>query len=91
MAPGSEMIDVLNLALPFFGLIFIGFACGKLKQIPDTALAWMNFFIVYVALPALFTASWPRPRWSSWPRSISSSPPCCRRSGPSPWRSRSAW
>lgn len=48
------MIDVINLALPFFGLIFIGFACGKLKQIPDTALAWMNFFIVYVALPALF-------------------------------------
>jgi len=25
------MIDVLNLALPYFGLIFIGFACGKLK------------------------------------------------------------
>jgi predicted permease len=48
------MLDVLNLALPFFGLIFIGFACGKLKQIPDTALAWMNFFIVYVSLPALF-------------------------------------
>ena len=48
------MIDVLNLALPYFGLIFIGFACGRLKQIPDTALAWMNFFIVYVALPALF-------------------------------------
>jgi predicted permease len=52
LEPG--MIDVLNLALPYFGLIFIGFACGKLKQIPDTALAWMNFFIVYVALPALF-------------------------------------
>ena len=48
------MIDVINLALPYFGLIFIGFACGKIKQIPDTALAWMNFFIVYVALPALF-------------------------------------
>ena len=48
------MLDVLNLALPYFGLIFIGFASGKLKQIPDTALAWMNFFIVYVALPALF-------------------------------------
>src|SRR3972149_774216 len=48
------MIDVLNLALPYFGLIFIGFACGKLKRIPDTALAWMNFFIIYVALPALF-------------------------------------
>jgi len=48
------MIDVLNLALPFFGLIIIGFACGKIKQIPDTALGWMNFFIVYVSLPALF-------------------------------------
>jgi malonate transporter len=48
------MIDVLNLALPFFGLIFIGFTCGKFKQIPDTALGWMNFFIVYVSLPALF-------------------------------------
>jgi malonate transporter len=50
----SPMIDVLNLALPFFGLIFIGLACGKIKRIPDTALAWMDFFIVYVALPALF-------------------------------------
>jgi len=48
------MIEVLNLALPFFGLIFIGFACGRIKQIPDTALGWMNFFIVYVSLPALF-------------------------------------
>jgi predicted permease len=48
------MIDIINLALPFFGLIFLGFACGKLKRIPDTGLAWMNFFIVYVALPALF-------------------------------------
>ena len=48
------MIEVLNLALPFFGLIFIGFACGRIKRIPDTALAWMNFFIVYVSLPALF-------------------------------------
>ena len=48
------MLDIINLALPFFGLIFLGFACGKLKRIPDTGLAWMNFFIVYVALPALF-------------------------------------
>lgn len=48
------MIDILNLALPYFGLIFLGLACGRLKQIPDTGLAWMNFFIVYVALPCLF-------------------------------------
>ncbi|MBV9348952.1 MAG: AEC family transporter [Pseudolabrys sp.] len=48
------MLEVINLALPFFGLILIGFAAGKYKPIPDSALDWMNFFIVYVALPALF-------------------------------------
>ena len=48
------MLDVINLALPFFGLIVLGFAFGKLKQIPDEGLAWMNFFIIYAALPALF-------------------------------------
>jgi predicted permease len=48
------MVEVLNLALPYFGLIFLGFACGKGKRIPDTGLAWMNFFIIYVALPCLF-------------------------------------
>lgn len=48
------MIDVLNLALPYFGLIFLGFACGRFKRIPDQGLAWMDFFIVYMSLPALF-------------------------------------
>jgi predicted permease len=48
------MIDVLNLALPYFGLIFLGFACGRIRNIPDRGLAWMDFFIVYMALPALF-------------------------------------
>jgi predicted permease len=48
------MLDIINLALPFFGLIVIGFACGKLRRLPDAGLAWMNFFILYVALPALF-------------------------------------
>jgi malonate transporter len=48
------MLDVINLALPFFGLMFLGYACGKFKQIPYSGLAWMNFFIVYVALPVLF-------------------------------------
>ena len=48
------MLDVINLALPFFGLIFLGLLCGKLKQIPETGLAWMNFFLIYVSLPCLF-------------------------------------
>jgi malonate transporter len=48
------MMDVLNLALPYFGVIFIGFACGKLGKLAETGLAWMNFFLLYVSLPALF-------------------------------------
>ncbi|HUO01001.1 MAG TPA: AEC family transporter [Bradyrhizobium sp.] len=47
------MLDVLDLALPYFGLIFIGFACGKTKTIPEDGMAWMNFFLLYVSLPAL--------------------------------------
>ncbi len=47
------MNDILNLALPYFGLIFIGFACGKTRGLPESGLAWMNFFLLYVSLPAL--------------------------------------
>ncbi len=48
------MLDIINLALPYFGLIFVGFGCGKFTRISEAGLEWMNFFIVYVALPALF-------------------------------------
>jgi malonate transporter len=40
------MIDVLNLALPFFGLIALGYAAGRLSQLPEIGLAWMNFFLI---------------------------------------------
>ncbi|TAK50143.1 MAG: AEC family transporter [Xanthobacteraceae bacterium] len=48
------MAEVLALAFPYFGLILIGFACGKARGLPEAGLAWMNFFLLYVALPALF-------------------------------------
>ena len=47
------MADVLNLALPYFSLIFVGFACARLRPLPEQGLAWMNFFLLYVSLPAL--------------------------------------
>ncbi|CCD88633.1 putative malonate transporter [Bradyrhizobium sp. ORS 285] len=47
------MLDILNLALPYFGVVFIGFACGKWKKLPEAGLSWMNFFLLYVSLPAL--------------------------------------
>ncbi|NJL73142.1 MAG: AEC family transporter [Candidatus Competibacteraceae bacterium] len=39
---------------PFFGLILLGFACGRYKKIPEAGLAWMQFYLIYVSLPALF-------------------------------------
>lgn len=48
------MLAVVDLVLPLFGLIFLGFAAGKLVDLPPEGLAWMNIFIIYVALPALF-------------------------------------
>jgi len=48
------MQDVVALALPFFGLIFLGYGSGKFIKIPEDGLLWLNFFVIYVALPALF-------------------------------------
>ncbi len=63
------MAHVLALALPFFGLIFLGFFCGKIRKLPEEGLAWMNFFIVYIALPCLFfklIATTPFEQLSNW-------------------------
>lgn len=48
------MLSVFNLVLPFFGLIFLGFFVARINRQPLEALGWMNTFIVYVALPAMF-------------------------------------
>ena len=48
------MYDVFGLVLPFFGLIFLGYVVARLTRQPLEALGWMNTFIIYVALPALF-------------------------------------
>ncbi len=40
------MLDIPSLALRYFGLIFVGFACGKAKGPSEQGLAWMNFFLL---------------------------------------------
>jgi predicted permease len=40
--------------LPFFGLILIGYIAAKVTKQPAEALGWLNTFIIYAALPALF-------------------------------------
>ena len=48
------MLAVFDLVLPLFGLILLGYVSGRLAKIPLEGLAWMNFFIIYIALPGLF-------------------------------------
>jgi predicted permease len=63
------MSDVIGLVLPFFGLIFMGFLVARIKRQPLEALGWMNTFIIYVALPALFfqlLAKTPFERLTEW-------------------------
>ena len=48
------MSPVVSLAFPFFGLILLGFFSGKIAKVPEEGMRWMNFFIVYIAVPALF-------------------------------------
>ncbi len=52
--PAFYSMEVLNLTLPLFALILLGFISARIKKLPESALAWMNFFIVYIVLPALF-------------------------------------
>lgn len=48
------MSDIIALVLPFFGMIFLGSLVAMLTRQPLEALGWMNTFILYIALPALF-------------------------------------
>lgn len=47
------MLDILNIALPFFGLILLGALAPRFWNIGEDGLAWLNVFVVYFALPAL--------------------------------------
>lgn len=60
------MYQVITLVVPIFGLILIGYGCAKYaayydqksnKETSDLTqqkLYWLNTFVIYVALPALF-------------------------------------
>jgi malonate transporter and related proteins len=48
------MSNVIGLVLPFFGMILLGYVVARITRQPLEALGWMNTFVIYVALPALF-------------------------------------
>jgi hypothetical protein len=48
------MNEIVSILLPFFGVIALGYGAGKWRKTPGEGLAWLNFFVFYLALPALF-------------------------------------
>jgi len=50
----GRMSEVAGLALPFFSLIFLGAVAGRIWRREENALAWLNTYVIYFALPALF-------------------------------------
>jgi malonate transporter and related proteins len=64
------MTEILNLALPFFGLILLGVAATRFWHLPEEGLAWLNVFVIYFALPALIfliVAAAPFEKLVDWP------------------------
>lgn len=48
------MFQVLTLVFPLFSLILLGYIAGRIAKLPIEGLAWLNFFVIYISLPALF-------------------------------------
>lgn len=48
------MAEIAGLVFPLFGLILLGFITARITRQPVEAMGWLNTFIIYVALPALF-------------------------------------
>ena len=64
------MTEILNLAVPFFALILLGWIAAKLFHHGDAGLAWLNTFVVWFALPALIfvvMAAAPFEKLIDWP------------------------
>lgn len=68
----TELSNLLSLLAPFFGLIALGYFSGwrgRGKR-NESGLVWMQFFLVYVSLPALFyrlIADKPLEQLTNWP------------------------
>jgi predicted permease len=48
------MLEIVGLTAPFFALILLGFIAGRTWRREEGALLWLNGFVIYFALPALF-------------------------------------
>ena len=64
------MNNVLQLVIPIFGLIFLGFFAAKVAKHSERGLDWLNTFVIYFSLPALFyklLSKTPFDQLTNWP------------------------
>lgn len=67
------MTSIDTLTFPFFAIILLGYACGKLVRLPEDGLAWMSVFVLYIAVPAMFFAvvsRTPVEQFGNWPFAV---------------------
>jgi malonate transporter and related proteins len=67
---GDPVIDVVNLALPFFGLMLAGAVAARLFHIEERTGDRLNILVLYFALPAMIfrtVASAPFEQLLNWP------------------------
>ncbi len=48
------MLSAIALTAPFFMMILIGYIAQRIFKKSEGALEWLNLFVIYIALPALF-------------------------------------
>lgn len=66
----APVTEILNLAMPFFGLILLGLLATRFWDFGEEGLAWLNTFVIYFALPALIfliIADAPFEKLTDWP------------------------
>jgi malonate transporter and related proteins len=51
--PGAALDAILDVALPFFGIIFAGYAAGRFGLMSRDGIRGLNDFVFHFALPAL--------------------------------------
>lgn len=64
------MAEILDLALPFFGLVMLGVIAARIWAVGDRGLEWLNIFLIWFALPALIflvVAAAPFEKLIDWP------------------------
>ena len=58
------MSTVLNVLLPIFGLILVGYICRRTNRLGPTAASEMNRFVVWLGLPALLFSLTAKADWA---------------------------